>query len=78
MKNKDWFAYIAATLVFIFGIGLTIAGFIVAPLGIIDNSVLWVLGQSLTYSGAVFGVGLYIKDKKEEIQKEIKNFKDNI
>lgn len=72
-QTKDKISYLIATLAFIFGMGLTIAGFIVAPLGIIDSSVLWVLGQCLTYSGAVFGVGLYVNNKKEEIQGMIKN-----
>lgn len=66
-QKKDIISYTMATLSFVFGLALTIAGFIVAPLGIIDSSVLWVLGQCLTYSGAVFGVGLYINNAKKEI-----------
>ena len=42
---------------FIIGWAITIAGFIVPPLGVIDNSVLIVLGQSLTFVAA----GLSIK-----------------
>ena len=42
---------------FIIGWAITIAGFIVPPLGVIDNSVLIVLGQSLTFVSA----GLSIK-----------------
>ena len=42
---------------FIIGWVITIAGFIVPPLGVIDNSVLIVLGQSLTFVAA----GLSIK-----------------
>ena len=42
---------------FIIGWAITIAGFIVPPLGVIDNSVLIVLGQSLTFCAA----GLSIK-----------------
>ena len=42
---------------FILGWVITIAGFIVPPLGVIDNSVLIVLGQSLTFVAA----GLSIK-----------------
>lgn len=72
-NTKDKISYGIAVLSFILGMGLTIAGFIVAPLGIIDSSVLWVLGQCLTYSGAVFGVGLYVNNKKEEIHSLIKN-----
>lgn len=71
--TKDKISYGVAVLAFLFGMCLTVAGFVVAPLGIIDSSVLWVLGQCLTYSGAVFGVGLYVNNKKEEIHSLIKN-----
>lgn len=67
-ETKDKISYLFASLAFLLGIGLTIAGFIVAPLGVVDSSVLWVLGQCLTYSGAVFGVGLYVNNKSQEIK----------
>jgi hypothetical protein len=73
--TKDKISYIVATLAFVFGIGLTVAGFVVAPLGIIDSSVLWVLGQCLTYSGAVFGVGLYVNNSKQIIHSMIEQSK---
>lgn len=41
---------------FAFGWLITIAGFIVPPLGVIDNSVIIILGQALTYTAV--GVGL--------------------
>lgn len=73
---KDEISYLVASLAFLFGIGLTIAGFVVAPLGIVDSSVLWVLGQCLSYSGAVFGIGLYVNNKSQEIKQLIKHIKD--
>lgn len=76
-ETKDKISYLMAGLAFLFGMGITIAGFIVNPLGVIHESVLWVLGQALTYSGAVFGVGLYINNKKEEIKSFIKGVKSN-
>lgn len=45
------------------GVGLCIAGFIVPPLGVISDSVLWFFGQCLIYSGSIFGVGLYVNSK---------------
>ena len=42
------------------GIGLTIAGFIVPPLGEISDSVLWFTAQTLIYAGSIFGVKVYI------------------
>lgn len=40
----------------IIGCALLIFGFMVPPLGIIDNSVLVAFGETCTFSGALFGV----------------------
>lgn len=72
-NTKDKISYCIASLAFLFGMAITVAGFIVSPLGIIHSSVLWVLGQCLTYSGAVFGVGLYVNNQKQEIHSLLKN-----
>ena len=42
------------------GVGLTVAGFIVPPLGEISDSVLWFTAQTLIYAGSIFGVKVYI------------------
>jgi len=52
------------------GCGLLIAGIAIAPVGIIDTSVLIAFGESCTFAGALFGVDyhykhLYNKNKKE-------------
>lgn len=70
-KISFWFAGIALVVGFI----LTILGFIVAPLGIIDTSVLWVLGQCLTFVGAVCGVSLHAQGLRKEILDELKKDK---
>ena len=46
----------AAVLLVLVGCGLLIAGFIVAPLGMIDGSVLTAFGESCTFAGALFGI----------------------
>lgn len=46
----------AAMLLIVVGCGLLTAGFIVAPLGIIDASVLTAFGETCTFGGALFGV----------------------
>lgn len=38
------------------GAGLLIAGFIVAPTGAIDASVLVAFGEIMTFAGALFGI----------------------
>ena len=69
-ETKDMIAIIAACVMILFGIGLTTASFIVGK-GKVDDSVLWVLGQALTYSGSIFGVSIYFRQKGEQITKEI-------
>lgn len=68
-ETKDSLAVISAIAMLVFGAGLCVAGFIVDPLGIIDNSVLWIMGQCLLYAGSIFGIGMYVKHTvKDEIQ----------
>ena len=50
------------------GIGLSIAGFYVPPTGVISGSVLTLVGEFLTFFGAVFGIGEYTKVQIEKIR----------
>ena len=54
-----------ATGLCVIGCGLLIVGFIVAPLGIIDNSVLVAFGEISTFAGALFGVDYHYKAKEK-------------
>lgn len=60
----------------IFGVGLTIAGFIVPPLGDIHDSVLWVLAQSLIYAGSALGINVYIQSKFNDLENKMRNRAD--
>lgn len=71
---KTKVAYISAIVAFIVGWGLTIAGFIVPPVGIITESVLWVLGQALVYSASVFGVAMYTTGQVKAMKREIREY----
>lgn len=81
MENNKWsslkvqtrIAYITALAAFVLGWGLTVAGFIIGA-GIISDSVLWVLGQSLVYCASVFGVGLYVGSEVKNMKQSIKSF----
>lgn len=55
---------ISAMILVIVGCGLLIAGFAVAPLGVIDSSVLVAFGETSTFAGALFGVDYHYKQKK--------------
>ena len=45
----------------IFGCSLTVAGFLVEPLGEVSASVLTVLGQCLIFAGGALGIANYAK-----------------
>jgi hypothetical protein len=55
---------ISAMILVIVGCGLLIAGFVVAPLGVIDSSVLVAFGETSTFAGALFGVDYHYKQKQ--------------
>lgn len=67
--------YISAVGMLISGVGLTVAGFIVSPLGEISDSVLWFAAQTMIYAGSVFGVSVYVNDKFRSITDKLN--KDN-
>lgn len=56
-----------AFIVFLAGVGLLVAGFIVPPLGVIDPSVLVAFGEALTWVGAIIGIDYKYKYRKEEV-----------
>ena len=56
---------VAAVMLIVLGSGLLIAGFIVPPTGIIDNSVLIAFGAILTFVGSLFGIDYHYKYKNK-------------
>lgn len=70
---KTKIAYVTAIIAFVCGWGLTIAGFIIGA-GVISDSVLWVLGQSLVYAASVFGVGMYVTGAVRNMKQEVEGF----
>lgn len=61
----------SAILLLAFGAGMSIAGFIVEPLGEISNSVLMIFAQCLIYAGSAMGIDYYVNMKLRD--KELKN-----
>lgn len=55
----------------IFGCGLIIAGFIVAPLGVISNSVLVAFGEVLTFAGTILGINYVYSTKMKGYEIEM-------
>lgn len=71
---KSKIAYTTALIAFVVGWGLTIAGFIVPPLGTVSDSVLWILGQALVYAASVFGVGMYVTGSVKTMKSSLRQF----
>ena len=64
MQKKYNYQLLLAMLLVIVGCGLLIAGFIVAPLGMIDSSILVAFGETSTFAGAIMGVDYHYRVKK--------------
>lgn len=55
----------------VFGCCLIVAGFWVAPLGIIHNSVLVAFGEVITFSGAILGINYVYSTKMKGYEIEM-------
>lgn len=74
MTMKEKIAYGTCIAAFIFGWGLTIAGFIVPPMGVVSDSILWILGQSLLYCGAVVGISSHYGTEVKKFEKKVSDY----
>lgn len=74
LDPKEKISYTAAIVSLFIGFGLTITAFIVEPIGEIHDSVLWTLGQLLTFAGGIFGVGIYTTGAVRGMKREINRF----
>jgi hypothetical protein len=62
---------VSGILSFALGWGLTIAGFCIPPIGEIADSVLWVLGQALIYTGSVLGLTQYFSAESVKLRHDV-------
>lgn len=69
--------YISAVGMLISGVALSVAGFVVSPLGEISDSVLWFAAQTMIYAGSVFGVSVYVNDKFRSITDKLNKENDS-
>lgn len=80
LSYKDKLSYSLAIAAFALGWIITIIGFFVSPVGEIHSTVLWVLGQSLLFTGSIIGIAQYystqLNEFKSNIINSIKNPKD--
>ena len=79
MNNKKWIdlnikeklAIITACAAFALGWAMSIASFLVPPLGVVSDGVLWILGQSLIYSASVFGITAYFRSETLQLKRDV-------
>jgi len=70
LSIKDQLAVGTAVLAFLAGWLLTgIAAFV--PLLLSEQSILWILGQSLVYSASVFGVAAYFRSESVQLRRDV-------
>lgn len=69
MKDKNDKGAVGALMMLVSGIALSVAGFVVDPVGEISDSVLWYVSQALIYAGSVFGVTVYIDRRVNKLTK---------
>ena len=69
---REW----TAAFMLLSGVGLSIAGFFVEPVGEISDSVLWFFAQCCIYSGSMLGVSVYINRQFCKIKSKL-NINEN-
>ena len=63
MKNADCWRIFSAVFMLLSGTGLSIAGFVMPPVGEISDSVLMFTAQALVYAGSAFGIDIMIDNR---------------
>ena len=77
LSFKDKLSYVLCIFSFIIGVLLTIAGFVVNPLGDIDASVLTSLGLFLSFSGSIIGTTQHYSMELDKFKSSIINSINN-
>ena len=71
LNIKEQIAIISACVAFILGWAMSIGAFFVPPMGEVADSILWILGQALLYSSAVFGVSAYFRSEAVQLRRDM-------
>ena len=70
-QSKEIAAHIAAGLLLCFGMIMVVCGFITPPSGEVHDSILWIFGQTLVFSGAVLGISLHVDNSIKSIETKL-------
>lgn len=70
-EDRTKYQVYSAMAMLLAGVALSVAGFMVPPVGEISDSVLWFFAQCLIYAGSIFGVSIYVQSKFSELKDEM-------
>ena len=71
LNIKEKIAICTAIIAFLLGWAMSIGAFFVPPMGEVADSILWILGQALLYSSAVFGVSAYFRSETVQLRRDL-------
>lgn len=74
LSFKERISYVFATICFFLGWLITFIGFLLPPMGQVHETILWILGQALLFTGAVIGIGQYYNSQVTLFKKDIIDF----
>jgi hypothetical protein len=73
--RKENITVCSAVAMLVFGCVLTTIAFFIEPMGVIHDSVLWVLGQCFIYAGGALGIANYARSAaKHEVDERFSEF----
>ena len=70
-QSKEIAAHVCAGLLLLFGMIMVVCGFITPPSGEVHDSILWIFGQTLVFSGAVLGISLHVDNSIKSIESKL-------
>ena len=70
-KTIITFRELSAAFMLLSGVGLSVAGFCVSPVGEVSDSVLWFTAQCLIYAGSALGIDVVIDRKLKKLDNRI-------
>ena len=73
IEKKEKLQYFTAIGALIVGVCICIADFIAPVFGEIHNTSLYLLGEFITFTGAVFGISLHYRNELDNFKQEIRS-----
>lgn len=71
LSYRSKVAYSTAIISFALGWILIAVNFFLAPIGEVADATLWILGEALSYTGAVVGLTCYAKGEIKKIKHQL-------